>query len=58
MSFEQWTVDGALDANERAMRGAKEMLRSYQPPPMDEAVDEALREYIAKREAELPEEVE
>ncbi|MCY4350790.1 MAG: trimethylamine methyltransferase family protein [Thiotrichales bacterium] len=58
MSFEQWTVDGALDANERALRRAKEMLRSYQPPAMDEAVDEALREYIAKREAELPEEVE
>ena len=34
------------------------MLRSYEPPPMDEAVDEALREYIAKREAELPEGVE
>ena len=57
-SFEQWTVDGALDANQRALRRAKEMIRSYEPPPMDEAVDEALREYIAKREAELPDGVE
>ena len=57
-SYEQWTVDGALDANERALRRTKEMLRSYEPPPMDEAIDEALREYIAKREAELPEGVE
>ena len=57
-SYEQWTVDGALDANQRALRRAEEMLRSYEPPPMDEAVDEALREYIAKREAELPEGVE
>ena len=57
-SFEQWRAEGALDANRRALRRAGEMLRSYEPPPMDEAVDEALREYIAKREAELPEGVE
>ena len=57
-SFEQWTVDGALDANQRALRRAQEMLRSYEPPPMDEAMDEALRAYIAKREEELPEGVE
>ena len=57
-SFELWTVDGALDANQRALRRAQEMLGSYEPPPMDEAVDEALREYIAKREAELPDGVE
>ena len=31
------------------------MLGTHESPPMDEAVDEALREYIAKREAELPE---
>ena len=57
-SFEQWTVDGALDANQRALRRAREMLRGYELPPMDEAVDEALRAYIAKREEELPEGVE
>ena len=57
-SFEQWTVDGALDANQRALRRAQEMIRGYEPPPMDEAVDEALRAYIAKREEELPEGVE
>ena len=54
-SFEQWKVEGALDANQRALRHAGEMLRAYEPPPMDEAMDEALREYIARREAELPE---
>ena len=32
-SFEQWTADGALDANQRALRRAGEMLRSYEPPP-------------------------
>jgi trimethylamine:corrinoid methyltransferase-like protein len=34
------------------------MLRGYEPPLMDEAVDEALRAYIARREEELPEGVE
>ena len=34
------------------------MLRSYERPSMDEVVDEALREYSAKREAELPDGVE
>ena len=53
-SFEQWTADGALDANQRALRRAQEMIRGYEPPPMDEA----LRAYIAKREEELPEGVE
>ena len=57
-SFEQWTADGALDANQRALRRAGEMLRSYELPPMDEAVDEALLAYIAKREEELPDGVE
>ena len=38
-----------------ALRRVQEMLGTYEPPPMDEAVDEALREYIAKREGELPE---
>ena len=36
-SFEQWTAEGALDANQRGLRRAAEMLRSYEPPPMDEA---------------------
>ena len=28
-SFEQWTADGALDANQRALRRAQEMIRGY-----------------------------
>ena len=53
-SFEQWTADGALDANQRGLRRAQEMLGSYEPLPMDEAV----RAFIARREEELPEGVE
>jgi trimethylamine--corrinoid protein Co-methyltransferase len=30
------------------------MLASYQPPPIDEAVDEELREWIDRRKASFP----
>ncbi|CAN5667428.1 MAG: trimethylamine methyltransferase family protein [Ilumatobacteraceae bacterium] len=53
-SYEQWVEDGSLDAAQRANRLWKERLAAYEPPPIDDAVDEELREYIAKRKAELP----
>jgi trimethylamine--corrinoid protein Co-methyltransferase len=53
-SFEQWSEDGALDAAQRANRLWKERLAAYEPPPIDDAVDEELREYVARRNAELP----
>jgi len=52
-SFEQWSGDGALDANQRANALWKKMLREYQEPPIDPGLDEALREYIDRRGAEL-----
>ena len=55
-SFEQWTEDGALDAAQRANRVWKEQLAAYEPPPIDEAVDEELREYVERRKADLPDE--
>src|SRR5689334_21092804 len=53
-SFEQWLEDGGLDAAARANRIWKRMLREYEPPPIDEGVDEALGEFIAKRKASMP----
>ena len=53
-SFEQWVEDGSLDAAQRANRLWKERLAAYEPPPIDDAVDEALRDFIARRKAELP----
>ena len=41
-SFEQWLEDGSLDAAQRANRIWKRMLREYEAPPIDDAVDEAL----------------
>ena len=53
-SFEQWESEGALDCAKRANRLWKEMLASYEAPPIDESVDEALREFIARRKAAQP----
>ena len=53
-SFEQWLEEGSLDAAQRANKVWKEQLASYEPPPIDDAIDEELREYVARRKAVLP----
>jgi trimethylamine--corrinoid protein Co-methyltransferase len=53
-SFEQWELEGAKDAAERAGAIWKRTLKEYEPPPIDEAVDEELREWIEKKKASFP----
>lgn len=53
-SYEQWHAEGGLDAAERANREWKRLLETYQDPGLDPAIDEALREFIAKRKASQP----
>ena len=55
-SFEQWTEDGALDAAQRANTIWKKRLAEYERPPIDDAVDEELRAFVAVRKSELPDE--
>jgi trimethylamine--corrinoid protein Co-methyltransferase len=50
-SFEQWSDEGSLDAPRRANRKWKRQLAEYQPPPIDPAVDEALRDYVGRKKA-------
>jgi len=52
-SFEQWTEDGSKDMQQRAYERWTKMLREYEAPPIDEAVDEALLEFIAKKKASM-----
>ena len=52
-SFEQWEQDGSLDAAQRANGIWKQMLRDYEPPPLDQAIDESLVEYIHRRKSEF-----
>ena len=52
-SFEQWEEDGRLDTAQRANKIWKKMLADYEPPALDEAVDEALQDFIARRKSEF-----
>ncbi|MBT4043481.1 MAG: trimethylamine methyltransferase family protein [Rhodospirillaceae bacterium] len=53
-SFEQWSADGSSDAMARANRLWKERLAAYEAPAIDPAIDDALKSFVAKRKAELP----
>jgi len=53
-SYEQWDLDGRKDAAERANSLWKEMLQRYEPPPLDEAIDEALLAFMAKSKESFP----
>jgi trimethylamine--corrinoid protein Co-methyltransferase len=53
-SFEQWSEEGGLDAAQRANKVWKEQLASYESPPIDDAIDEELRDFVARRKAVLP----
>jgi len=53
-SFEQWEAEGGQDMAQRANTLWKKMLREYEPPPIDPAVDEALLDFMARRKASFP----
>jgi trimethylamine--corrinoid protein Co-methyltransferase len=49
--FEKWEAAGSEDAAVRANRLWKKKLAEYEAPPLDEAIDEALRDFMARRKA-------
>lgn len=53
-SYEQWSEEGSLDIVQRANKKWKKMLAEYVPPPIDPGVDEALRDYVARKCAAVP----
>jgi len=57
-SYEQWTMDGSLTAEQRANRVWKKMLAEYEDPGLDPAHDEALRQFMTERRAVLADSVE
>ena len=56
--YEQWITEGRTTAEQRANRVWKKMLAEYVDPGIDPSVDEALHEFIARRKAELTDEIE
>jgi len=53
-SIEQWQAEGGIEITERALRQARKLLDAYEEPALDPGIDEALRDYIARREREIP----
>ena len=53
-SIEQWQAEGSVEITERALKHAKKLLSEYQEPKLDQAKNEELLEYIARREREIP----
>jgi trimethylamine--corrinoid protein Co-methyltransferase len=53
-SVEQWQAEGSVEINERALTRARALLREYEEPKLDPGIDEALRDYITRREIEIP----
>ena len=53
-SVEQWQAEGSVEITKRALSHAKKLLREYEEPKLDPAINEALLDYIARREREIP----
>ncbi len=52
--FETWDEEGARDTQALASIRVKKQLSDYQPPPLDEAIAEALDAYVAQKKASMP----
>tara|TARA_B100000959_G_C14951589_1_gene612086 strand:+ start:125 stop:985 length:861 start_codon:yes stop_codon:yes gene_type:complete len=53
-SYEQWLEEGEMSAAQRANVMWKQILADYEPPPLDEAVDLAMIDYVERRKNEEP----
>lgn len=53
-SVEQWEAEGSKDITARALAHAERLLREYEEPKLDDAKDEELRAFIARRMREIP----
>lgn len=51
-NFETWRQAGGIDAAQHANQIWKQLLADYTPPPIDPAIDEALKAFVAKRKEE------
>ena len=52
-NFEAWRAAGAQTATERANAIMKTLLARFEPPPIDKAVEQELRAYVARRKQEI-----
>ena len=56
-NYEQWLAEGALSAEERAVAKCRQMLDDYEEPALPDDVAAELEDFMARRDAELPDTV-
>jgi len=52
-NYENWLEAGSVNTEQRANQIWKQLLQEYEQPEIDPAIDEALREYVARRKLEI-----
>ena len=52
--FETWSEEGARDTEALASARVEQLLRDYQQPHLDPATDEALKDFVARKKASMP----
>lgn len=52
--YETWVDEGSRDTMQLANAKVRKILADYQQPPLDPAIDEALKAYVTKRKEEMP----
>ncbi len=53
-SIEHWQAEGGVEITERALNRAEALQLIYEEPKFDEALNEALLDYISRRERKIP----
>jgi trimethylamine--corrinoid protein Co-methyltransferase len=52
-NYERWMRNGGDDAAARATKIYQQTLEEYEQPPLDEAIDEEMQEFVVRRRKEL-----
>jgi trimethylamine---corrinoid protein Co-methyltransferase len=52
-NYERWMRNGGQDTATRAGKIWRDKLEAYEPPPLDDAIEAELGEYVVRRRAEL-----
>jgi trimethylamine--corrinoid protein Co-methyltransferase len=51
-NYERWSAAGAEETPQRANRIWKQILAEFEPPPLDPAIEEELRDFVERRKRE------
>jgi trimethylamine--corrinoid protein Co-methyltransferase len=52
--WETWDEQGGVDAATRANARWKKILNIYEAPPLDEGIDDGLRDFMARKKEAMP----